>query len=200
MFPPPFFTGDIHMPSILVTPPAAEPVSLAEAKAHLRLAHADEDALIGSLIASARRVAEARTGLCLINQVWIQFRDAWPADGVIALGLAPLRAVEELAVFGEDDQKAVIEPAHYVTDFASRPARLMLRGSRQWPRPGRRLNGIGIRLAAGYGAAPESVPQPLRQAVLMLVAHWYHHRGDETPPPLPARLDALLGIFREVRL
>jgi uncharacterized phiE125 gp8 family phage protein len=53
---------------------------------------------------------------------------------------------------------------------------------------------------AGFGTAAESVPPPLRQAVLMVVAHWYHHRGDETPPPLPVSLDALLALFREVRL
>jgi HK97 family phage major capsid protein len=45
----------------------------------------------------------------------------------------------------------VIEPSHYVVDAVSRPARLMLRGSRQWQRPGRQLNGIGIRVRPDTG-------------------------------------------------
>jgi uncharacterized phiE125 gp8 family phage protein len=188
------------MPSILVAPPLAEPVSLAEAKAHLRVTHNEEDALIGALIASARRVAEARTGLSFITQDWICFRDGWPEQGVIEIPLAPVLSVEELAVYGEDDQKAVIEPSHYVVDAASRPARLMLRGSRQWQRPGRQLNGIGIRVRVGYGTAPGNVPAPLRQAVLMLVAHYYAGRGEDTRPAMPVSLDALLSVFREVRL
>lgn len=188
------------MTSIMLTPPQAEPVPLAEAKAHLRVGHTDEDALIAALIASARRVVEARTGLLLMAQVWTVFRDGWPADGVIGLPLWPVRVVEELAVFGEDDQKAPIDPAHYVVDLASRPARIMLRSSRQWQPPGRRMNGIGIRLQAGYGTAVENVPSPLRQAVLMAVAHWYSHRGDETPPPLPPSLAAVLALYRAVRL
>jgi uncharacterized phiE125 gp8 family phage protein len=188
------------MPSILVAPPMVEPVSLAEAKAHLRVTHSEEDAVIGALIASARRVAEARTGLCFITQEWMVFRDGWPGDGVIDIALAPVLSVEELALFGEDDQKAVIEPSHYVVDSVSRPARLMLRGSRLWQRPGRMVNGIGIRVRAGYGAAPASVPAALRQALLMLVAHYYGQRGDEVQPALPVSLDALLSVFREVRL
>lgn len=188
------------MPQVLVAPPAAEPVSLAEAKAHLRVTHNEEDALIGALISSARRVAEARTGLSFIAQDWLIFRDAWPEEGVIELGLSPVRAVEELAVFGEDDQKAVIDPAHYLVDAVSRPARLLLRGSRQWQKPGRRINGIGIRVEAGFGLGAESVPQPLRRAVLMLVAHYHAHRGDESPPALPVSAEALLAPFREVRL
>ena len=188
------------MPQVLVAPPQVEPVSLAEAKAHLRVTHNEEDALIGALIASARRVAEARTGLSFITQEWISFRDGWPDDGVIAIPLAPVLSVEELAVYGEDDQKAVIEASHYVVDTASRPARLMLRGSRIWQRPGRQVNGIGIRVRAGYGTAPASVPAALRQSILMLVAHYYGARGEEAQPGLPVSLDALLSVFREVRL
>ncbi len=188
------------MAAILVTAPAVEPVSTAEAKAHLRITHGEEDALIGALIASARRVAEARTGLLFLAQGWTLFRDRWPEDGVIGIPLAPLREVTELAVFGEEGEKAVIEPSHYVVDFASRPARLMLRGSRQWQRPGRAVNGIAVTVEAGFGAVPESVPPPLRQAVLMLVAHWYAHRGEAAAPGLPKAVDALLQPFREVRL
>ena len=187
------------MTSIMVNPPSAEPVPLAEAKAHLRVGHNDEDALISALIASARRVVEARTGLLLMAQVWTAFRDGWPEDGTLELPLWPVRVVDEIAVFGEDDQKAPVDPAHYVVDLVSRPARIMLRGSRQWQRPGRRMNGIGIRLQVGYATA-DSVPPPLRQAVLMMVAHWYNHRGDETPPGLPASLAAVLALYRTVRL
>lgn len=188
------------MAAILTTPPLVEPVTLAEAKAHLRITHSDEDALLGALIASARRVAEARTGLCFIAQGWTVFRDGWPEDGVIDIPLAPVIEVEELAVYGEDDETAVIEASHYVVDLASRPARLMLRGSRQWPRPGRWLNGIGIKLRAGFGVDAQSVPRPLRQAVLLMVAHLYAHRGDEQMPGIPASAESLLTLFREVRL
>lgn len=180
--------------------PASEPVSLAEAKAHLRIAHADDDALVASLITAARRVVEARTGLCLISQQWLCLRDGWPEDGVIELPVAPLIGVEEIGVFGEDDEKAVIEPAHYIVDAASRPPRVLLRGSRLWPRPGRVVNGIGTRVMAGFGPNGAEVPQPLRRAVLLLVAHFFAQRGEETGGGLPVSLGALLAPYRRVRL
>lgn len=188
------------MPSVLMTPPAAEPVSLAEAKAHLRVTHGDDDVLIGTLIASARRIVEARSGLQLITQDWTCYRDAWPEDGVIGIPLGPLTAVIELAVYGEDGAKAVIDPAHYYADFASRPPRLLLRGSRLWQPPGRALNGIAITVEAGFGPAAADVPETLRQAVKILLAHWYEHRGSGDPPPVPVTFDALIRPCREVRL
>jgi uncharacterized phiE125 gp8 family phage protein len=188
------------MPFLLVTPPAAEPVSLGDAKAHLRIAHSDDDALVGTLIATARRIVEARSGLALMAQTWTCFRDAWPEDGVLTIPLAPLIAVDELAVYGEDDAKAVIDPAHYFADLASRPPRILLRGSRVWQPPGRALNGIAVTVAAGFGAAAAAVPEPLRHAVLVLVAHWYEHRGNAAPPPVPLTVEALIRPYREVRL
>ena len=187
------------MGAILMQAPASEPVSLAEARAHLRIVGNDDDALLAALITAARRVVEARTGLCMIAQTWMCFRDAWPKDGVIELPVAPLLALEEVGVYGEDDEKAVIDEAHYLVDAAARPARVMLRGSRLWPPPGRAVNGIGIRVRAGFGPLAEDVPQPLRQAVLMLVAHFFAQRGDEAGPALPVGLGALLDPYRLVR-
>ena len=187
------------MPSILVTPPAAEPVSLAEAKAHLRVAHADEDQIIGTLIIAARRHAEAQTGLALVSQQWRHFRDDWPDDGIVLLPLAPLLSVDEVAVYGDDDVKAVVDPAHYYMDAASRPPRLLLRGSRVWARPGRIGNGVAVLVTIGFGAAV-AVPAGLRQAVLQLVAHWYEHRGNANPPPAPLTAGTLLAPFRGLHL
>lgn len=188
------------MSSILVTPPAIEPVSLAEAKAHLRVAHAEEDQLISRLINSARRIVEARSGLLLIEQVWTSFLDDWPDSCVIELPLAPISSIASVAAYGEDGIAAAVDPAHYYADTASRPPRLLLRGSRVWARPGRIANGIAITVTAGFGPAAADVPQPLRQAILILIAHWFEHRGTDNPPPLPLTLDALIRPWREVRL
>lgn len=187
------------MPAILTTPPAVEPVTLAEAKAHLRVGHADEDAFISNLISAARRHIEALTGLCFITQTWSCYRDCWPDAPAVDLLLSPVQSVATVNIYGEDDVAAPLDAAHYVLDAASRPARLALRPSRIWPLPGRATNGIEIVLIAGFGAAGSDVPQPLRQAILQLTAHWYSHRG-ETSAPLPLDVMPLIAPFREVRL
>jgi uncharacterized phiE125 gp8 family phage protein len=188
------------MSSIMTTPPALEPVSLVEVKAHLRVTHTDEDQLISQLMIAARRVIEARSGLLLMAQQWTHYRDSWPWDGVIDLPLVPLISLDDLKVYGEDGAAAIIDPAHYYADLASRPPRLLLRGSRAWAPPGRAGNGIAIEVTAGFGTAASAVPEPLRQAILVLTAHWYEYRGNAEPPPAPLTLDALIVPYREVRL
>ena len=188
------------MSSILTTPPAVEPVTLAEAKLHLRIGHDDDDDFISTLIVSARRVAEAQTGLALIAQGWSCFRDGWPETGVVDLPLAPLIAIGAVTVFGEDDSAAIIDPANYYADAVSRPPRLLPRGSRLWPVPGRLGNGIEIALTAGFGAAPSNVPEDLRNALKQLVAHWYENRGTGREPDLPLTVSTVISRYREMRL
>ena len=53
-----------------------------------------------------------------------------------------------------------------------------------------------ITFTAGYGADPSDVPAPLRQALLLLVAHGYAHR--ETDAGLPMMVQALIQPFRVV--
>lgn len=70
------------MPSILVTGPSEEPVSLAEAKLHLRVDDNADDALISALIVAARQHAENDTRRALVTQTWRQVWDQFPAPGV----------------------------------------------------------------------------------------------------------------------
>ncbi len=70
------------MPSVLVTAPTEEPVSLAEAKLHLRVDYSNDDVLIGALITAARQHAENDTRRALVTQTWRQVLDQFPAPGV----------------------------------------------------------------------------------------------------------------------
>ena len=184
------------MPSIQTMLPATEPISLAEAKAHLRLTPSDDDAYITKLIKTARQSIEAQTGLGLISQGWSVFLDNWPEQGVIELPLAPVLDIADIKVYGDDDTFAIIDPAHYYEDKVSRPARIILRGSRSWAAPGRVANGIEILLTIGF----TSVPEPLREAILQLVGHWHETRGDETVDEKPLALSQLIQPYRELRL
>jgi uncharacterized phiE125 gp8 family phage protein len=188
------------MPSILTSPPALEPVSLAEAKAHLRLAHADEDTVISTLIVAARRHVEAQTALKLVSQGWSHFRDDWPEDGEVTLPLYPLLAVGDVKTWSDEGVSAVVDPAHYYANTASRPPRILLRGSRVWARPGRIGNGIEIAVTAGFGTTAASVPEDIREAILQLVAHWYGNRGEIREENMPLTVITVMQRYREVRL
>jgi uncharacterized phiE125 gp8 family phage protein len=188
------------MSLILSTPPALEPLTLAEVKAHLRVVHADDDDFIAKLIVAARRQVEARTALRLLSQVWRITLDCWPDDGIVLLPLTPVMSVDDVKVFSADDISAGIDPSHYFVDVAALPPRLAFRQSRVPPQPGRIINGIEITLTAGFGATAAAVPQELKQAMLLMIASWFAHRGDDGDHSLPLLAQELLRSFRVRRI
>ena len=98
------------MALLLTTPPTAEPIVLADAKAHLRLYIPDDDAYITSLIIAARRAIESRYGLCLMRQSWALFQDAWPVDRIFKIPLWPIQSVDGLTSYADDDSATAIDP------------------------------------------------------------------------------------------
>jgi uncharacterized phiE125 gp8 family phage protein len=187
------------MSLLLTTPPAAEPVSLVEAKSHLRVTHPDDDTYISTLIISARRRVEARTGLRLITQAWSQFMDCWPVGGIVDLQLNPVSTISDVITYGDTDTPATIDPAHYFLDATSNPPRLVFRAGRFPANPGRRAKGIEVRLTAGFGAASQ-VPQELKQAILLIVADAFANRGDESVRPWSPAVLELINAYRVMRL
>lgn len=169
----------------LVTPPAAEPVTLAEAKAHLKIDTGDDDTLITSLIAAARIRAEWIARRALVTQGWIQWLHAWPTRP-FEIALPPLQSVESITAYGTDDTPTVLNPALYRIDVAAAPARIAWKESVIPPANLRNFNALAVGFTAGYGGAGTDVPEPIRRAILMILADLYAHRGDDTPTPASA--------------
>ena len=186
------------MPIILV-PPAGEPLSLAEAKALLRVEHADDDAVITALIAAARGHVEALTRRALLTQTWRFVRDAWPADGRIAMRSGPLRSVIAARVFDAAGVAHMVDVQRFVVDVA---AGVIASPAWALPLPGRCAAGIELDVELGYGALASDVPAPLRQALLMILAHWYDNRGAVASGAtlLPAGATVLLEPYRVLAL
>lgn len=183
--------------------PAEEPVTLAEAKAHLRLETAADDALVTSLIITSRLHLEAALGLALTSQEWTLVLDRWPANGVVAFPMRPVTAVSAVRVRAADGTPAVLDPSAYLLEGAGSPPRLVAANG-ALPDPGRAAGGIEIDFTAGFGATPQDVPEPIRHAVRLLVAHWYEHRDPieigAASTAIPAAVSELLQPYSGPRL
>jgi uncharacterized phiE125 gp8 family phage protein len=181
--------------------PAVEPVSVAEAKARLRIGHDSEDELIGSLIAAARDEVERTTGRALIAQSWRLSLDGWPRCGPVLLRRGPVTQILSITVFGREGEATVLAPDSYLADLDSAPARLHLDDPAD---PAVALNGIEIDFAAGYGEAGADVPDILKRAIMLLVGHWYEFRAafgvKSQPVSFPKGYERLIAGYTMPRL
>ncbi len=191
------------MALVLVTPPVIEPVSIAEAKSHLRLDGSADDILVASLILTSRLHIEAALGLALVTQGWKLVLDRWPKSDCLALPLRPVQSITSVAVLTADGSPDVLAPSSFVLDGGGAPPRLVRTGA-AWPTVGRAAAGIEIDFVAGFGAAAADVPAPIRQALLLLIAHWYEHRDPieigSAESAVPRAVSELLLPYRTARL
>ncbi len=188
------------MISYLLAGAAEEPVSLAQAKAFLKVDDEAEDGLIATLIGAARLHVEGVTGLALLEQSWRVVLDDWPDNGQIRLPVTPFRSVTQITAY--DGQGA----AHDVplAQFMSEPDRLVLPGMVGGMSLLREQHGIEIDYVAGFGTEPEHVPADIRQALLALVAYWFEHRDAVivagSGAVVPSGFDRMVAPYKRVRL
>jgi len=189
------------MPAILLIPPSAEPWTVAEAKTFLRVEHDDDDSVIASLIAAARGHVEALSRRALLVQRWRFVLDAWPANGRLDPRIGPLRSVIAARAFDAAGNAHSIDVETFVVDA---PANVIASPCWALPPPGRFTAGIELDVELGYGASAADVPDALRHAIRMLVAHWYENRGlaasGGNAAMLPGGLGALIAPYRMLSL
>jgi uncharacterized phiE125 gp8 family phage protein len=170
----------------LVAPPEVEPVTLAEAKAHLRLDTDADDAYVSALIAAARERVELFLRRALITQTLEYTLDGFPANrsfiysiSAIDMPRPPLQSVDAIRYVDTAGNTRVLASGDYVVDASSSEVgRVALAWNRFWPITRDSINSVVIRFVAGYGDSPEDVPQAIRQGILIEVSNLYENRED----------------------
>ncbi len=165
------------------TPPAVEPVTLAEAKAHLRVDTSDDDTYIGTLITAAREWCEQYLDRTLVHTQWVMRFDTFPPDGTqdIELPRPPMvmsgTATAVTVTFTQEaGPTSTYSTAEYRVDRNATPGAILPIYGSTWTPHRQDDNAISVTWWAGYGASGSSVPAAIRHAILMLVGHWYEFR------------------------
>lgn len=185
-----------------LTAPPARPVSFDVAKQHMRLNGHDEQAYVELLIDAATKVVESQTRRALIARSFRLHLDRFPDGREIELPVAP---VQSLASVKYTDGLGVLTTwadANYALDQRSLVGRVVLADGVSWP-TGLLVapNAVEVDFTAGYGTTEASVPQPLRAAILFLVAHWYENReavNAGSVNEVPKTFDYALGGYKIV--
>lgn len=180
MIPPPF-------------PAAVLEAARDAAKAQMRIAGDHEDALIEAHAASALALCEAFTGRAAIMRDWT---DIVPASRAWqSLGAAPVHAIDGVETLDADGAAATLAPAAYAIDIDA--------NGEGWIRViaatlvGTPVGRIRVTFSAGLADDWDALPAPLRQGVVLLIAHLFEARGDAAPP---AAVAAFWRPWRRLRL
>jgi uncharacterized phiE125 gp8 family phage protein len=184
----------------LITPPASEPVLLADAKNHLRVDtdQTADDSLITMLIAAARRYAESYTGRAFITQTWRATRDGFPGFPIsglpyagiaaytpdqppsveITLAYGPVQSITSVSYQDMTGAWITMPVTDYVFDASGLRPRLAPAYGKSWPVTLPQIGSVRIDYVAGYGTAAATVPEGIRQWILLRINTMYENREE----------------------
>jgi len=184
----------------LFTPPDDEPVSLAEAKLHLRETGIDQDGRIVSLIKAARQYVEVYLWRTLIETEFDWYLDCFPAEFLVPR--PPLISVTSIKYVDTAGVEQTLSASLYRVDTASEPARIAPAYGEVWPSIREINNAVVVRFKAGYGDGPGDVPESIRQAMLLLIGTMYERRETDivgaAATVIPFGAVALLAPYRAI--
>lgn len=201
------------MGHLVIGSPDVEPVTLEEAKEHLRIidtitteippedpegeptfetSHPDDD-YIGNLITAAREWGETYQGQSWITRTNEYYIDQWP-QSPLKLPRGPVQEIVSVTYTTSDGTEKTLDVETYRLDPAGR---FCLAAGKAWPGD-QMSDGLGIKITynAGYGNDASDVPKRYRQAMLLLIGHWYEHREEvvvgSSVNEMPAAAEMLL--------
>jgi uncharacterized phiE125 gp8 family phage protein len=178
------------------TEPTVEPISIDEAKLHLRLdtspvSDHPDDPLITALIKASRRWCEKFQNRHYITQTWSLYLDRFPKEDYIKIPSPPLQSIVALEYkdssgalqtvsFLDPSGTALMETDDFIVDETVEPGRLCLKNGKAWPTALLEAKAIRIQFVSGYGAA-EDVPDETKTAIYLKLSDLYENRGDTEP-------------------
>jgi uncharacterized phiE125 gp8 family phage protein len=177
----------------VITPPTVEPITLADARLHVRQDLMVEDTLISGWISAAREHCENYTGIAFAPQTWEIALDVFP--DAIALEGGFVDEIVLVGYYDEDGNSQSIAFSGYALDSYSSPNWLVPKYGTTWPASYDATNALTVR----YKVGSQPVPASVRAAMLLLIGHFYANReqiADMQTFALPLGVKALLDPYR----
>jgi uncharacterized phiE125 gp8 family phage protein len=205
----------------VTTEPTIEPISIEEAKEHLRLDDDIDDIPVLTFIKAARLWAEQYTGRAFITRTVQQYLDSTASvldplfegmrtgvetraySNYIELAASPAISVTSINYYNDSDTQSTWATSNYYVDTVNDIGRVYLRDGGTFPTDLRAANGLEINYTAGYGTNRSDIPSDIRLAMLQYMTFAYEHRGEQegsSPPMLPKILNTLLSKYKIMRL
>jgi uncharacterized phiE125 gp8 family phage protein len=164
----------------LITRPNEEPISLIEAKAHLRVSVSTDDDEITGWIETAREFVEDEIGIVLVDTQYDLVLDRFPGGrGEILIPRHPLVSVDQIAYVDAAGDEQTIDGGLYEWDVSREPGRVYPAYGETWPPTLIHPRAVAVRFTAGYGDAAD-VPERAKSAVKLIIGHLYEHREENT--------------------
>jgi len=187
---------------VLSAAPATQPISLSEAKSHLRVDGDDEDTMIDLLIAGAVDHIDGWSGIlgrCLVTQTWEIYADSFAK--LMRLPLAPIASIDSIKVTDSSAIVTTIAAANYDLYADGLGSFVRFKDAYSFPSDLAEVQAISISFVAGYGAAAD-VPGAIKSALLLMIGHAYEHRESVVTgtiaTELPMSAASLLAPYRRV--
>lgn len=156
------------MALVLLTPPTAQPLDLAEVRVHCRVDIGDDDLLLGTMIGAVRDYAENLLGKQLVAARWQQVMDSFPGameasfapygmpyanpGNAIKLSRFPVRRVVSIQYLDQQGVQQTVDPATYTVDYSTEPVRITPVFGQIWPIPRPQIGAVSVTFDAGYAA------------------------------------------------
>lgn len=185
----------------LITAPALEPVTLQEAKDHLRLEVGEDDGQVTSAILSARQWVEEHCWRGLVTQTWELTLGGFPCADQVELPKGNLASLAYVRYVDGDGVTQTLATTEYQADTVSEPGKLRLAYGKSWPSARCHWDSVKVRYVVGWAVA--DVPGPIKSAMKLLISHFYENRAPEVVgtivSPVKFAVESLLKPYRLTR-
>jgi len=159
----------------VITPASTYPVTLTEAKSHLKVDTTADDTYITSIIKAATQLSEEYTNRFFIDTVIEQYASSF-AD-LQTLFKSKVSAVAYVKYYDSDNSLQTLSASVYDTQLNYEPSQIQLTDGQSFPTITKRNDAVVARYTVGYGSSASDVPEIIKQAILLTIGNFYQNRN-----------------------
>ena len=191
------------MKTYLATPSTIYPVSLTEAKLHLKVDISTDDALIQNLIIAATHLSEEYTNRFFLNTDVVMTCSDWSdLNALFKSNVTYDYSTNTIKYYapGDGNTFTTWNNLNYNVVIEYQPAQVSIRENKTFPSIQNRSDAIQITYKSGYGSSATNVPQEIKQAILLTIGNFYSNRSSvvvgRISTELPLNVKWLLNTYK----